>query len=111
MQNQMTTDGPHQIMTDCVPNQNCGMNINQHIDIWQSMITTNLTANFFGLFAGLLMVGIITLFGIFVKISTTEISSPLSRYIYYERDHRESKLYNFLMRIFAAGILQPKLFA
>ena len=75
------------------------------------MITTNLTANFFGLFAGLLMVGIITLFGIFVKISTTEISSPLSRYIYYERDHRESKLYNFLMRIFAAGILQPKLFA
>ncbi len=109
MQSQMSMDGSAHAMTDCIPGKNCGMDINTHIEIWQGMIMTNLPATFFSFFATLLMAAFV--WGMCKIVITPEASPLTDRYLYYDRDHRESKLYNYFIHIFSRGILQPKLFA
>lgn len=104
MRNQMAMAGTHEPMVDCIPGQTCGMDLSTHIRIWQGMVTTNLTA--FSFFAALLVIGFLLVRSTVVFIP--EIVSAISR---YQRQHYESKLYNYFTFMFARGILQPKLYA
>lgn len=109
MASQMSTDETHAGLTDCIPGKNCGMDINTHIEIWQGMITANISTGFFDLLISLLMAAFIL---IIYKIRPSSLT--FSRYSpcrYYERNNRESKLYNHFVHIFSNGILQPKLFS
>lgn len=108
MQSQMTADGPHHSMTDCIPGKNCGMDIGNHIAVWQGMIATNLNTNVFSLIASLLLIGV---FLNFVRSLTSHTSPLLARFLYYGRHHRDETLYNYFVQIFSSGILQPKIFA
>lgn len=109
MRNQMVAEqAPHSMM-NCVIGKDCGMNINKHISIWQSMITAILNTNFSNFLTILLISTFI--FGICKILITHPNYSLASRYLYYQRDHRESRLYNYFIHIFSRGILQPKLFA
>lgn len=109
MQSQMSMEGSGHSKADCIPGKNCGMNISEHLSTWQSMFVANISSNLLNFFATLLMAGFV--FGIYKLLSIPQISPLTVRYLYYERDHRDSKLYNYLVRIFASGIVQPKLFA
>ena len=110
MQSQMDMKGSGHTMKDCPPGKNCGMDLNQHLGIWQSMFTTTMGIDFLSLFSALfvLLSAAVALFKFF---SCTDDASLVSRYLYYERDHRENKLYNYLVTIFSSGIVQPKIFA
>lgn len=108
MQGQMKMGEQH-TMTDCAPGKNCGMDINKHLGIWQSMFTANFNSGWLNFFVSLLLVSFII--GIFKIWPAPEIYSRIARYLYYEREHPDSKLYNYFLRIFRNGILQPKLFA
>lgn len=99
----------HRSMNDCITSKDCGMDINEHLNVWQGMITTNAGVNFFSLFAAFLFAIIILHVSKLFSISHNSLF--LSHYLYYDRDHRESKLYNYFVSIFSSGILQPKLFA
>lgn len=109
MQSQMSTGEPHSFLADCMPGENCGMDLNKHIEIWQAMITTDLNTSFSGLVASLI-IGFFVV-GICKRVWSPQIFLPSTQYLYYDRDHRESKLYNYFIHIFSSGILQPKLFA
>lgn len=112
MQSEMGMSGggaQHHSMADCIPGQDCGMDINEHLSIWQSMFLTNLNTNFLILLAGLIVVGLGL--AIFKTPLTAQITSLTSRYLYYERDHQDSKLYNYFIQIFSSGIVAPKLYA
>jgi len=109
MQSQMNMEGPHQTMADCIPGKNCGMDINEHVNIWKATFTTTLTSNFLIFFFTLLIVSFAV--GVSSMLFLRDPLALIQRYRYYERDHRESKLYNYFVHIFSSGILQPKLFA
>ena len=109
MQSQMDVKSDHSMaMADCIPGKNCGMDINQHLNIWQGMLTANFNGGAFNFLAALLALAvIITLY----KITTTPTALLSTRYLYYDRHHPDSKLYNYFILVFSNGILQPKLFA
>lgn len=109
MRSQMAVEGSHHSVADCVPGKNCGMDINKHIQIWEGMTTTNLHNSFSNLFAGLLLAFFVL--AIWKTLVSPQTSSLTARYLYYNRDHPENKLYNHFIHIFSSGILQPKLFA
>lgn len=109
MRSQMSMESPNHFMSDCIPGQNCGMDINTHISIWQGMTTMNLNTDFSSLIASILIAALV--FGIYKMFLMPQTSLRISRYLYYDRDHRESTLYNYFVHIFSNGILQPKRFA
>lgn len=109
MRGYMNTDVSSHAMADCAPGEQCGMDINTHIQVWQGMIAANMPVSFVNLFSALLFAAFVL--GICRISVTPHTASSISRYLYYDRDHRESKLYNHFIDIFSSGILQPKLFA
>ncbi len=109
MQRQMTMDGQHSSTVDCIPGKNCGMDINEHISIWQGMFLTNITMDIFSFLTLVLVVGLAFVHCKF--LSSLDFFPLASRYLHYDREHPEHKLYHYLLRIFSDGILQPKLFA
>ena len=108
MQSQMGMEGLHHSMVDCIPGKNCGMDTNQHLSIWQSMFNANINSDFLTLFSTLFLA--LVVLKIYKSFLNQQVFSLAYRYLYYERDHRNSRLYNYLLRVFAAGILQPKLY-
>ncbi len=106
----MSMEGSAHSMTDCVPGKNCGMNINEHLGIWQGMFTTILNTDFFNLLATLFVL-LSTAVALFKIFSFSDTETIAGRYLIYERSHRDNRLYNYLVGIFASGIVQPKIFA
>ena len=109
MQSQMDMKSSQHQMDGCPPGNNCGMDINQHLSIWQKMFTTTFNTDLLNLFVVLFVIAFVA--GFYGLLSSPGTSSRVARYVYYERNHRENKLYNYLINIFRTGILQPKIFA
>lgn len=109
MQSQMSPEGRSHTMENCAVGKNCGMDINQHLAIWQGMFTANPSVDLLNFLINLFLVSFVI--GSGALIFSLSVSSNISRYLYYDRDNRENRLYNYLVGIFAQGILQPKIFA
>ncbi|MBI5221434.1 MAG: hypothetical protein HY979_01360 [Candidatus Magasanikbacteria bacterium] len=109
MQIEMKMDNAQHSMDECVPGKNCGMDINKHLSIWQGMFLANVIPDLSSFFVLLIVVclALVT----FSLLSISDIPLLISRFIFYERNHRGNKLYNYFVNIFASGILQAKLYA
>ena len=105
MQRAMGMDGQSHAFADCIPGENCGMGIDEHIQIWRGMIIANIDASLLGFLAALLFIGLLTQSIALLHLQATTQISP------YERHHKEWRLYQYLILLFSRGILQPKIFA
>lgn len=96
-------------MVNCNSEKNCGMDVGVHLSVWQSMFTTHLDSSVLSLILSLIIV--------FFTVNTGKIlslhnpSTPNTRYLFYEQQHPENRLYNYFLHLFASGILEPKIFA
>lgn len=106
MQSRMNMDFEHH-QVECIPGQNCGMNIGEHLNTWQGMTTATIAA---GNFTLLVLMAIIV-FSTFRRLPLIVfLPNTIRRFLFHARQHRESKLYNYFLLVFSNGILQPKLF-
>lgn len=100
-----------QSMSDCtgMGQQNgCTMSIGEHLTIWQNIFTPHFDSDFLALIAMAFALAII--FSIF-KILFPPDTVRTASYRCYMQAHQGFRLYNYLLAIFASGIIQPKLFA
>ncbi|MSU75181.1 MAG: hypothetical protein EXS55_01560 [Candidatus Magasanikbacteria bacterium] len=96
-------------MSDCplmgATSAMCPMKILDHISIWQKLftaITPSLT---------LLAIALSAVFSCWQLLFDHDPPDIALRLKKYQKTHLGFRLYNFLLHIFARGIVQPKLFA
>ena len=105
MMNQHTT---HDCSTMDMNNQ-CSMTLSEHLALWQSALTSDFNLNVLSFLIGI-VVALSIIFSIFTLVFFAD-SGGITRYRNYLKEHPAIKSYNYLLRIFSRGILQPKLFA
>ncbi|MBI5731920.1 MAG: hypothetical protein HY982_00995 [Candidatus Magasanikbacteria bacterium] len=88
----------------------CPMNLNEHLTIWQNMFLTTFNFNIAGPLSIILTVGAAVYIFSKKEFIPTDQKIPL-RYWCYRQSHKDERLYNYLARILANGVLQPKIFA
>ncbi len=87
----------------------CPMKILDHITIWQRLFTAIPSTNTL-----LLLLTLAVMVGFLILRPHRNDESPPSDFSWwrlYQKTHTAFRLYNFWLRIFASGIVQPKLFA
>ncbi len=107
MQSRMNMTGSHHMTPDCIPGQNCGMDLSEHVAVWQSMIAATLAVNGSGWI--LIILAAVVVFVVFNHLSA--MPRAVSRFLFYARGWRDARRYNYLLPLFSDGILQPKLYA
>ncbi len=84
-------------------NLNCPMDINEHLNAWSQLLAAVLAS---GLAFLVLTIIWVCLGALNLNKKETEISNK-----YYLRNHGRFKLFAYFTRLFARGIVQPKIFA
>ncbi len=103
--------GMNEIMTNCPSTHQahsvCPMTAAKHIAEWQKLFMTTPLQNFMILILLSLAVAYIYIFDKFYRLQYIFTQ----RFKHYRQEHPNLKLFDFLIAIFAKGILQPKLYA
>ena len=86
----------------------CSMAASEHISIWQRLFSAIPAGKILMVLGALLVARIFLL--LFDRLAGSRGSNALSLW-FYKQEHPDSKLFGFLVAIFARGILQPKLYA
>lgn len=88
-------------------NAACPMSIVKHLTWWSNLFVAPPNTSFLSLL--LIVVGLVAPIFFISKLSASPPDIVRSKN--YPKEHRASTLYNYLITIFADGILQPKLLA
>jgi len=86
----------------------CDMAASEHASIWQQLFSAIPAGKVLTVLAVLLVVRLFSL--LLDRLVKRRGSIALSLW-FYKQEHPDSKLFDFLVAIFARGILQPKLYA
>ena len=98
-------------MNDCMenaPHSACAMDMDDHTEGWQVVVTSLLAQNVFDVFIAALLFVALSFILSRLKVVDSQIDSHFSL---YTKAHPNIRLYNYLPQLFSRGILQPQLYA
>lgn len=98
--------------SDCVgamgANEDCAMSLTDHLSVWNGLLRGIVDGSVLSLIASLMAVAY---FGIMRTIKENFAIDLFQKIKVYFHQHWRTKLHNIFVSLFAAGILQPKIFA